>query len=54
VKRVQSGWRNWDFATSFFSGDATQPVPVLEKMEEFTNGEMADICINNVNIPDTE
>ena len=42
------------FCDIVFSGDATQPVPVLEKMEEYTNGEMADICINNVNIPDTE
>lgn len=42
------------FCDHVFSGDATQPVPVLEKMEELTNGEMADICINNVNIPDTE
>ncbi|PLX07052.1 MAG: L-erythro-3,5-diaminohexanoate dehydrogenase [Marinilabiliales bacterium] len=42
------------FCDHVFSGDATQPVPVLEKMEEYTNGEMADICINNVNIPDTE
>ena len=42
------------FCDYVFSGDATQPVPVLEKMKEYTNGEMADICINNVNIPDTE
>ena len=42
------------FCDYVFSGDATQPVPILEKMEEITNGEMADICINNVNIPDTE
>ncbi len=42
------------FCDHVFAGDATQPVAVLEKMEELTNGEMADICINNVNIPDTE
>ncbi len=42
------------FCDHVFSGDATQPVEVLKKMEELTGGEMADITINNVNIPDTE
>ncbi|GAD05437.1 L-erythro-3,5-diaminohexanoate dehydrogenase [Porphyromonas crevioricanis] len=42
------------FADVVFSADATQPVPVMEKISEITNGEMCDICINNVNIPDTE
>lgn len=42
------------FCDYVFSADATQPVPILEKMEELTNGEMADVTINNVNIPDTE
>ena len=42
------------FCDYVFSADATQPVPVLEKMEEFTNGELCDVTINNVNIPDTE
>jgi L-erythro-3,5-diaminohexanoate dehydrogenase len=37
-----------------FSGDATQPVAILERIEELTKGRMADITINNVNIPDTE
>ena len=37
-----------------FSADATQAVPVLEKIEELTKGQMCDITINNVNIPDTE
>ncbi len=37
-----------------FPADATNPVPVIEKIEELTNGEMADVTINNVNIPDTE
>ena len=37
-----------------FAADATMPVPILEKMEELTNGQMADVTINNVNIPDTE
>ena len=26
----------------------------IEKIEEFTNGQMADVTINNVNVPDTE
>lgn len=37
-----------------FSADATQPVPILEKIEELTKGEMCDVTINNVNIEDTE
>ena len=37
-----------------FPANATQPVAVMEKISELTKGEMADICINNVNIPDTE
>jgi L-erythro-3,5-diaminohexanoate dehydrogenase len=43
-----------NFCDHVFSGDATQPVPMLEKIEELTNGELADVTINNVNIPDTE
>lgn len=42
------------FCNHIFSADATQPVSVLEKIEELTNGELCDITINNVNIPDTE
>jgi len=42
------------FCDYVFSADATQPVPVLEKIEEFTNGQMCDVTINNVNITDTE
>jgi L-erythro-3,5-diaminohexanoate dehydrogenase len=42
------------FCDYVFAADATQPVPILEKIEKLTNGEMADITINNVNIPDTE
>jgi L-erythro-3,5-diaminohexanoate dehydrogenase len=42
------------FCDEVFSADATQPVPVMKKIEELTNGQMADVCINNVNIPDTE
>lgn len=42
------------FADYVFSADATKPVPVMEEIEKITNGEMCDITINNVNIPDTE
>ena len=42
------------FCDYVFSADATRPVPVLEKIEEITGGEMCDLTINNVNIPDTE
>lgn len=37
-----------------FAGNASDPVSTMEKISELTNGEMADITINNVNIPDTE
>ena len=42
------------FCDHVFAADATQPVPVLETIEKLTNGEMVDVTINNVNIPDTE
>ena len=42
------------FCDYVFSADATQPVAVLEKIQELTNGQMCDITINNVNINDTE
>lgn len=42
------------FCDEVFMGDATQPVPILEKMEKLTDGQMADVTINNVNITDTE
>ncbi len=46
--------RKLDFCDVVFTADATQPVPVLEKIEELTGGELCDIVINNVNITDTE
>lgn len=42
------------FCDYVFTGDATIPVPILEKIEELTGGQLCDITINNVNIPDTE
>jgi L-erythro-3,5-diaminohexanoate dehydrogenase len=42
------------FCDHVFAADATQPVPVMERVAELTKGAMADVTINNVNIPDTE
>ncbi len=35
-------------------GDATKPVEILEMIEKVTDGKLADVVINNVNIPNTE
>lgn len=43
-----------DICDHVFSASATQPVAVLEKIEELTGGQLCDVTINNVNIPDTE
>jgi L-erythro-3,5-diaminohexanoate dehydrogenase len=42
------------FCDHVFSGNATDPVAMVEIMTKLTDGKMADITINNVNIPDTE
>lgn len=42
------------FCDHVIQADATKPVAVMEKISELTNGEMCDIVINNVNVPDTE
>lgn len=42
------------FCDIVFSANAQMPVEVMSKVAEYTNGEMADITINNVNVPDTE
>lgn len=42
------------FCDHVFPANATQPVAVMDRIAELTNGEMADITINNVNINDTE
>lgn len=42
------------FCDHVFSGDATNPVETMQIVSDLTNGKMADITINNVNIPDTE
>ena len=42
------------FCDHVFAGNATDPVTMIEKISQLTDGKMADITINNVNIPDTE
>ncbi|WZL73563.1 L-erythro-3,5-diaminohexanoate dehydrogenase [Clostridiaceae bacterium 35-E11] len=43
-----------NIADEYIVADATKPVEVMEKVAAATNGQMADVTINNVNIPDTE
>ena len=42
------------FCHHVFAGNATDPVAMIEMIEKLTDGKMADVTINNVNIPDTE
>lgn len=42
------------FADITLQGDATKPTEVLEMVEKATEGGLADITINCVNVPDTE
>ncbi|MCG8514663.1 MAG: medium chain dehydrogenase/reductase family protein [Halanaerobiales bacterium] len=46
--------RELGLADVVIQGDATKPIEVLEMIEEVTAGELVDLVINNVNIPDTE
>lgn len=50
TKRLES----LGFCDHVFAANATLPVAVMEKVAELTDGQMADITINNVNINDTE
>jgi L-erythro-3,5-diaminohexanoate dehydrogenase len=50
TKRLQ----DLGFCDVVFAGNATDPVAMMEKISELTDGKMADITINNVNITDTE
>ena len=43
-----------EVADYYIQADATKAVELMNKVNEITNGEMADIVINNVNIPNTE
>lgn len=46
--------KDMGFANSFVLADATNSVDVYEQITKITNGEMVDVTINCVNIPDTE
>lgn len=46
--------KNANLADVYIKANATNAVELLEKVSEATNGEMADIVINTVNIPNTE
>ncbi len=46
--------RKLGLCDELFTMDATRPVDVMNKISEVTNGEMADVTINCVNIQDTE
>lgn len=46
--------RSAKLADYYVKADATDAVSLLEKISEITNGELADIVINTVNIPNTE
>ncbi|KAB3540948.1 L-erythro-3,5-diaminohexanoate dehydrogenase [Alkaliphilus pronyensis] len=43
-----------DLADTYIVADATNAVEVMEKVKEATNGEMADVVINCVNVENTE
>ncbi len=43
-----------NLADHYIAGDATKPVEVMNMIEEITDGKMADVTINCVNIPGTE
>jgi L-erythro-3,5-diaminohexanoate dehydrogenase len=42
------------FCDHVFAGNATDHVAMIEIIEKLTDGQMADVTINNVNITDTE
>ncbi|SHJ57964.1 L-erythro-3,5-diaminohexanoate dehydrogenase [Paramaledivibacter caminithermalis] len=46
--------RKVGLADEYVVADATKPVEVMERVSEVTDGEMADITINCVNVPNTE
>ena len=50
LERVRSA----NLADVYIQADATNAVEVMEKVKEATGGEMADITINCVNVPNTE
>ena len=53
-EKITQRLKDLGFCDYVFSADVTQPVPVLEKIDELTHGELCDVSIMNVNIPDHE
>ena len=43
-----------NLASEYMTADATNALEVFQKVSELTNGEMADVTINCVNVPNTE
>ena len=50
IERVRAA----NLADEYIVADATNAIEIMEKVAAVTNGEMADIVINTVNIPNTE
>jgi len=46
--------RKLDLADHYFAADATDAIAMYEKVSELTDGKLADLVINCVNIPNTE
>ena len=46
--------KSLELADEYVQADATHAVDLMNKISQATNGEMADVVINCVNIPDTE
>ncbi len=42
------------FYDEIFTGNAQDPLTILKKIEELTDGNLCDVVINCVNVPDTE
>lgn len=53
-KRSADRLEKLGYCDEVFVADATKPVDVMNTISKMTNGEMVDVTINNVNIPDTE
>lgn len=46
--------KSLELADIIIQGEATRPVEILNKIDEITDGNLCDIVINNVNVPNTE
>ena len=53
-ERSTQRMRDLGFCDEVFAGNANDPIAMYEKIYELTDGKMADVTINNVNVPDTE